>query len=1145
MRRRSARNILIMKIGCHFIWFWGVAFMAWAASAFAQSLTVTTLAGAFGARGSADGIGSAASFTFMTGIAADRTGNIYVADGSNFTVRKVTPSGVVTTLAGQAGAQSYVDGPGSIARFGVPMCIAVDQAGNVYVGDNGNGVVRKITPAGIVTTLAGMPGYRSADGQGKDAGFSGVLSLAVDPAGNVYVGDRSALRKITPAGVVTTVAGQFSQLGYLDGVGQAALFFNISALAVDSGGNIYAADPTVHVIRKITPAGVVSTFAGSASTSGSIDGPLATAAFVYPASLAFDGANNLYVADGNPHYTIRRISSAGIVTTIAGNPETLSAYADGVGFNAILNGAKGIAVDPSGTTFYIADVTAIRKGLSLPLAPQVVLQPKNQTAPVDQSATYRITANANPVPAYQWQMLSPGNSTWVNLADGANYSGTTAAVFTVSNATLAMRGSQFRCVVTNSLGTDVSTSATFGVDPPVIVVPLKISTLAGQPGASAGYKDKQGAEARFALLGGLAVDRIGNVLVVDSTNNRIRKVTPDGIVTTVAGSGAAGATDGVGTGAQFNLPADVAVDSAGNIFVADSACLIRKITPAGVVTTYAGYNGPNSNTPTVDGVFLSGPLSLAIDRADNLYVADARGQVILRITPTGIVTTVAGQRYVSGAADGAGTYAQFTHPMGLSTDVAGNIYVADQDSQTIRKITPAGMVTTIAGKPNEPGSTDGSGTNARFSYPSSTAVDPFGNIYVADFGNQTIRKIAPDGTVTTVAGVAPTVSTMDSSGSTDGIGSAARFHQPGRLATDRAGNIYIADYLNYSVRKGSPVNAVAQGDAVIFALSRTGSGKSAYQWRKNAADIPGATGNQYAISAARSADAGEYSVRVASDEGAAESSPVPLTVRSAHLASLSIRSTAGNGAQTLIVGFSIAGIGMPVLVRGIGPTLSQYGVASPLTAAQLAVHFGDTITASNNSWGNSPDIAAADARLGAFVLPGNSLDAAVLTTFDTGAYTAHCMGANDATGTALVEIYDASTSANCQLVSLSARSYVDAGDGLMIAGFSIAGTSSCTVMVRGIGPTLEKFGVSGVLPNSQLQLVDERGGVLAQNAQWGMNSDVAAITAATQATGAFALPTGSRDAVLLMILPPGTYSAQLRGANGATGVGLIEVYQVP
>jgi len=1130
------------------VWFCAACFMALAASAFAQSLTVTTLAGQTGVIGSADGTGSAARFNFAAGIALDRAGNIYVADANNFTIRKITPGGAVTTLAGQAGSQGYVDGPGAIARFDYPKCVAVDQAGNVYVGDSGaNRVIRKITPAGLVTTLAGSPKYGPADGEGTNCGFNGILSLAVDGTGNLYVGDFGALRKVTPSGVVTTVAGQFFQEGYADGVGQAALFYGISAVAIDSAGNVYAADSANPLIRKITPSGVVSTFAGSAAESGDIDGPLATARFTAPCGLAMDGANNLYVLDGNSYGIVRKVSSTGFVTTLAGNPQPFTAYVDGVGYNATIGGFGGIVSDALGTSFYIANGTTIRKAQSLPLAPKVVVQPLNQTSPVGQNATYQVLANGNPVPTYQWQVQAPGGSAWTNLADSSTYAGTSTAILTVNNVAISMNGSRFRCVVINSLGSDVSAPATLGVDPPVVVVPLKISTLAGQPGTSGGYKDAQGTAARFALLGGLAVDHIGNIYVADSSNNRIRKVTPDGIVTTFAGSGTAGIADGVGKVAQFNMPGDVAVDSAGNVFVSDSANgTIRKITPAGVVTTYLGYSGPGGVTPSVGGVALGGPTSLAIDGADNLYVADSGAEVILRITPAGAVTTIAGQRYSSGTTDGSGADARFTYPTGLSLDASGNLFVADRDAQTIRKITSAGVVTTIAGKSNGAGTTDGRSVNARFSSPSSTAADPFGSVYVADFGNQTIRKIAPDGTVSTVAGVAPTVGNTNSAGSTNGIGGAARFNEPGGLAIDRAGNIYISDYLNYSIRKGSPVNAVAQGDAVVFSVLSTGQAKTAsYQWRKNAADIPGATASQYSIVSARTVDSGAYSIKVATDEGAVESDSVPLTVMGSHLVNLSIRSTAGTGAQSLIVGFTVAGTGMPVLVRGIGPTLAQYGVTSPLSAAQLTVYSGDTAITRNTSWGNSPDIAAADTRLGAFALPNNSLDAAVLTTFDAGIYTAICAGTNDATGTALVELYDASTLANCQLMDISARSYVGTGDDLMIAGFAIAGSSPCIVMIRGIGPTLGQYGVAGVLQNPQLQLLDNNGVVQAQNSGWGSAANAAAIASTAQATGAFPLPVGSKDAVLLVTLLPGTYSVQLRGADGGTGAGLIEVYQVP
>ena len=208
------------------------------------------------------------------GTAVDSNGNIYVADYGNHTIRKITPTGIVTTLAGSSGITGSSDGTGSAARFSFPSGVAVDKAGNVYVADQGNDTIRKVTPAGEVTTLAGLAGRTgSADGTGSVARFFAPHDVAVDGAGNVYVPDAgNTIRKITGAGVVTTFAGTAFSSGFADGTGSAARFFEPTGVAVDAAGNVYVADSLNYTIRKITPAAAVTTLAG-ATSAGSAGRP--------------------------------------------------------------------------------------------------------------------------------------------------------------------------------------------------------------------------------------------------------------------------------------------------------------------------------------------------------------------------------------------------------------------------------------------------------------------------------------------------------------------------------------------------------------------------------------------------------------------------------------------------------------------------------------------------------------------------------------------------------------------------------------------------------------------------------------------------------------------------------------------------------
>ena len=294
--------------------------VAEAGPAAAQQFNFTTFAGSPSGAGSSDGTGSAARFRWPNGVALDSTGNVYVADTWNHTIRKTTPDGVVSTVAGLAYKRGSADGTGVNARFAFPFGVALDSAGNVYVADSDNATIRKITPDGVVSTLAGLAGgYGRADGTGSVARFNSPAGVALDSAGNVYVADSGAntIRKVTPGGVVTTLAGLAGSQGSVDGTASDARFAEPRGITVDSASNVYVTDTYNPTIRKITPSGVVNTLAGLVGHWGSADGTGSVARFSAPAGLAVDDTDNVYVADGGDS-TIRKITPGGVVSTLAG-----------------------------------------------------------------------------------------------------------------------------------------------------------------------------------------------------------------------------------------------------------------------------------------------------------------------------------------------------------------------------------------------------------------------------------------------------------------------------------------------------------------------------------------------------------------------------------------------------------------------------------------------------------------------------------------------------------------------------------------------------------------------------------------------------------------------------------------------------------
>jgi uncharacterized protein (TIGR03437 family) len=662
-------------------------------SAWGQTYTISTFAGgalAVNTPGTPDVLGPSAPQY----IAADSLGNLFFVD-QGVVLRLDAAIGSVTLVAGSGTSGFGGDnGPATSAQLFNPRGLAVDSAGNLYIADSRNNRVRKVSN-GVITTVAGngTAGFSGDNGPATSAELAYPAGVAADSAGNLYIADthNQRIRKVS-GGVITTVAGS-GMPGYsVDNVpATSAVLFGPLSVAVDSAGNLYIADDLSNRIRKVSN-GVITTVAGDWTAGFSGDnGPATSALLSGPVNVAVDSAGNLYIADRDNN-RIRKVSG-GMIATVAGGGSLLGD--SGPATSALLSAPNGVAVDSAGD-LYIADT---------------------------------------------------GNNRIRKVSNGV------------------------------------------------------IATVAGNGGYSFVGDNGPATSALLNFPFGVAVDSGGNLYIADGANNCIRKVS-NGVITTVAGNGTPGFSgdNGPATSAQLRSPWGVAVDSAGNLYIADSGNFrIRKVSN-GVIATVAGGGSFLGDTGPATSAQLWGPEGIAVDSAGNLYIADTNNNRI-RMVSNGVITPVAGNGGFGYFGDnGPATYAALNHPQGVAVDSAGNLYIADGNN-CIRKVSN-GVITTVAGNGTRGFSGDnGPPTNAQLADPTGVAVDSAGNLYIGDFGNSRIRKVA-GGVITSVAGNG----TEGFSGD-NGPATSAQMYGPFGVAVDSAGDVYIADSNNNRIRVLTPVGS--------------------------------------------------------------------------------------------------------------------------------------------------------------------------------------------------------------------------------------------------------------------------------------------------------------------------------------------------
>jgi len=653
-----------------------------------------------------------ASLGTLTGIASDAAGNIYAADDGNHIVVKISTDGTLTVVAGNGlGGFSGEGGEARSASLsGIQLLdslgrLAADQSGNVYIADAGNGRIRKVNSQGIITTIAG--GGRGGDGgPATQASLNIPLGVAVDGSGNVYITELIScrIRKVNAQGTISTVAGN-GTCGFSGDNGPATsaqLQYPRGAVSVAADGSIYIGDTNNHRVRRVSPSGVITTVAGNGqSTYAGDGGPALNASFNYPFSVSLLPAGGFIVADYENH-RIRKVDANGVITTVAGS------------------GTQGFSGDGS---------AAGAASLNNPM--QAVARADGSILIAD-STNYRVRS----VSASGTITTVGGNGLFKFFGDG----GPAITASLNDPEYLALDGAGNLLILENR-GNRLRKVTPAGI----------ITTVAGI--GIAGFSGDGGPASSSSLNfpAGIAVGPDGNYYIADRVNRRVRKVSPSGIITTVAGNGnlGFGGDGGPATQATLGFIQGVGTDTAGNLYIVDSSNnAIRKVTPSGIISNFAGVRavsaaaGFSGDGGPATSATLNAPSGVAADSVGNIYFTDRGNGRVRKINTSGVISTIAGTGTQGFSGDGgAATAAQLNYPDQIAVTSDGSIYVADFFNHRIRKIDASGVISTVAG-----GGSGGDGSlaaSASLDIVTGVAVDGAGTIYIAD-GTDRVRAVLGD-----------------------------------------------------------------------------------------------------------------------------------------------------------------------------------------------------------------------------------------------------------------------------------------------------------------------------------------------------------------------------------------------------------------